>query len=309
MTSLKDKAKFAHVVGRMDPDSRLVGARRLPGGVSAEVTLIEVERPDGEIEEMVLRRHGPVDLQQNPNVAEDEYRLLEITGRSGLVTPKPRFLDQKCDIFPTAYVVLEYLVGETEFEPVDVIDYVSQMARHLTYIHEIDCVQQDLTFLRDQTALYAQKFESGPGHRDGATREEKTRAALEAVWPLQSNNIPVLLHGDYWPGNVLWENGKLAGIIDWEDAQFGEPLADLANARLELLWAFGEDAMDSFTDAYKSVSTIEFTNLPYWDLCTSLRHTFDIAEFASNQEEADRMSRQHDWYVDLALEAVGSTSC
>lgn len=307
MTSPKEEAKFAEVVARMDPESSLVGVRRLTGGVSAEVTLIEVARPSGEKEEMVVRRHGPVDLEQNPNVAEDEYRLLEITGRAGLATPRPLSLDQKCDIFPTAYVVLAYIVGETEFKPADILDYVSQMARQLADIHEIDCVQQDLTFLRDQAALYAEKFGSRPGILDESIREEKIRTALEAVWPIQSNNAPVLLHGDYWPGNVLWQNGKLAGVIDWEDAQFGEPLADLANARLELLWAFGEDAMRSFTDVYRSVTTIEFVNLPYWDLCTSLRHTFDIAEFASNQDEADRMLRQHDWYVDLALEAIGSS--
>ena len=28
-----------------------------------------------------------------------------------------------------------------------------------------------------------------------------------------------LLHGDYWPGNVLWKNGALVGVIDWEDTQ------------------------------------------------------------------------------------------
>jgi aminoglycoside phosphotransferase (APT) family kinase protein len=34
---------------------------------------------------------------------------------------------------------------------------------------------------------------------------------------------------------VLWRDGRIVAVIDWEDAQVGDPLADLANTRLELL--------------------------------------------------------------------------
>jgi aminoglycoside phosphotransferase (APT) family kinase protein len=35
-----------------------------------------------------------------------------------------------------------------------------------------------------------------------------------------------LLHGDYWPDNTLWRDGRLVCVIDWEDAALGDPLAD-----------------------------------------------------------------------------------
>ena len=44
--------------------------------------------------------------------------------------------------------------------------------------------------------------------------------------------------------------GRLVGVIDWEDAALGDPLADLANSRLEILWAFGDEAMERFTREY-----------------------------------------------------------
>ena len=69
---------------------------------------------------------------------------------------------------------------------------------------------------------------------------------LEEVWPLSQQNRSVLLHGDFWPGNILWRDGQIVGVIDWEDAAFGDPLADIANTRLELLWAFGVEAMRQF---------------------------------------------------------------
>jgi aminoglycoside phosphotransferase (APT) family kinase protein len=36
-------------------------------------------------------------------------------------------------------------------------------------------------------------------------------------------------------------------VLDWEDAAIGDPLADVANVRLELLWARGIEAMEPFT--------------------------------------------------------------
>ena len=102
-----------------------------------------------------------------------------------------------------------------------------------------------------------------PAIVDKTGDEWRIRDTLEAVWPLPQRNSPVLLHGDFWPGNILWKDGQLVGIIDWEDAALGDPLADVANSRLEVLWAFGIDAMQSFTRQYQAMTTIDFINLPY----------------------------------------------
>ena len=70
---------------------------------------------------------------------------------------------------------------------------------------------------------------------------------MAAAWPLVRRNPAVLLHGDFWPGDVLWQAGRLTAVLDWEDAQVGDPLADVGNTRLEFLWAFGREAMQQFT--------------------------------------------------------------
>ncbi|HEX6386312.1 MAG TPA: phosphotransferase, partial [Anaerolineae bacterium] len=79
------------------------------------------------------------------------------------------------------------------------------------------------------------------------------------------------LHGDFWPGNTLWQDGRLVAVIDWEDAKLGDPLVDLAISRLDIVWIFGIKAMNSFTDYYQSMMAIDYSNLPYWDLCAALR--------------------------------------
>ncbi len=63
----------------------------------------------------------------------------------------------------------------------------------------------------------------------------------------------------------------LTNCIDGEDAAIGDPLADVANSRLEILWALGRDAMERFTQHYQSLAPLDITDLPLWDLCAALR--------------------------------------
>jgi aminoglycoside phosphotransferase (APT) family kinase protein len=91
-----------------------------------------------------------------------------------------------------------------------------------------------------------------------------------------------VLHGDYWPGNTLWREGQLVAVIDWEEAELGDPLADIAIARLDLLWAFGADAMELFTRCYREQSQLDWRNLPCWDLCVALRPMSNLARWAQS---------------------------
>src|SRR5262249_760197 len=88
-----------------------------------------------------------------------------------------------------------------------------------------------------------------------------------------------------WPGNIVWNDGRLVAVIDWEDATLGDPLTDLAISRLDILWIFGIDAYHSFTQYYQSLMAIDYTNLPYLDLCAALRFIrlagADLAEWAA----------------------------
>jgi len=43
---------------------------------------------------------------------------------------------------------------------------------------------------------------------------------------------PTLVHGDYHYGNLLFKAGAVAGVLDWEIAQLGQPLIDLASLAL-----------------------------------------------------------------------------
>lgn len=270
MTDSQD-FEFEQLVQEMAPGSRLLRTWRLKGGISAAMTALEIENPDCQRSKWVVRRHGPVDRAQNPHIAADEFRLLHILQEANVAAPRPLHLDPSGVIFPTPYLVLEYVEGEPEFAPSDLADCIRQMAAHLARIHRVDGTRWDLTFLPRQTAGCSADLDTRPTRIDDSLDEGRIRAALAAAGPPPQRDAFVLLHGDFWPGNTLWYNNRLAAVIDWEDARLGDPLVDLANSRLEIAWIFGIEACQWFTQHYRSQMDVDLTHLPYCDLCAALR--------------------------------------
>ncbi len=299
MTDAHRHDSFRRLVRRIDPHCTLFRARRLTGGVSAEVTVVELERPDGRPAKWIVRRHGEEDRRLNARIARDEFELLRIARSRGLAAPEPVYLDESCELFPTPILVVEYVDGATEFAPADLADYLSQVAAQLARIHSVPD-SPALSFL----PRHGKGFGERPARLDASLGEGRVRDALESADPAPHGNLPVLLHGDYWPGNILWKDGELAAVIDWEDARVGDPLADLASSRLEFLWAFGVDAMNGFTDRYRSLTTVDFANLPYWDLCAALRPCSKMSGWGLDDATERRMREQHALFVTQALDGL-----
>ncbi|GHO85810.1 phosphotransferase [Dictyobacter formicarum] len=301
MTALLEDNKFARVVQKIDPQATLLRSWELKGGVSAQVTALEVQLASGDKKMMIVRRHGENDLRRNPQIAADEFKLLQILHAGGLATPAPYYLDQSGAIFATPYVVIEYIEGETIFAPALAPVLIPQLATHLASIHALDCTQLDLSFLPDIQQAYSDRLRVRPATPDASLSEGRIRDALEASWPPHQRNTSALLHGDFWPGNILWKDRQLAAIVDWEDAALGDPLADLANSRLEILWAFGREAMEDFTQHYQSLNAIDYDNLPYWDLCAALRPAGQLSTWIADIDKERALCASHHWFITQAL--------
>jgi aminoglycoside phosphotransferase (APT) family kinase protein len=276
----EERDKFARVAQKVFPHSRLLRTWPLQGGLSAQMTALEVMLPDGRTKKLIVRRPGKRAVTQNPRAAADEFRILQIVQSAGVTVQTPYLLDQSGEIFSEPYLVIEYIEGDPEFSPANITAHVRQIATQLAKIHAINEARLDLAFLPQQAEQLAHAFNARPAKLDDSLDEARIRNILEAVWPLPPRNAPVLLHGDFWPGNILWQGGRLVGVIDWEDASAGDPLADLAVSRLDILWIFGLDAMHAFTRHYQTLLPIDLAQLPYWDLYAALRPASRIAEWA-----------------------------
>lgn len=308
MTDAQGDARFAQVAQMIDPDGRLLRAWPLHGGVSAQVTALEMAQAAGGTRKVVVRRHGPVDLAHNPRIAADEFKLLQIVCAAGVPAPAPYYCDESGAIFPTPYLVVEYVEGAPEFAPADLPAFLQQFAATLARIHRVPGAGEDLAFLPKQDPILDSTLRARPAHLDDSLDEGRVRDALQAGWPRAPRNAPALLHGDYWPGNLLWRDRQLAAVIDWEDARTGDPLADLGNSRLEILWAFGGEAMAQFTRRYQALTALDWTDLPYWDLAAALRPAGKLAGWGLDADTQATMRERHRWFVTQAFAKLADSS-
>ncbi len=302
-----DKA-VEQIVERAFPGSRVRRAWPLTGGISAAVTAIEIEQPDGRVRRLTLRQPGALDGERASDTSEKEHRVLQFLHDAGLPVPEPLLLDRSGEIVPGPLLLLEYIDGQPGEGPGDLNRQLKGYAETLARIHQFPATHPALSFLPSQLDDDSDRLAKPPATLNDGRSEGAIRDALLKHWPPRQRNQPTLLHGDIWPGNMVWHEGALVGIIDWEDAAVGDPVADLAVTRLEVLWAHGSAAMVTVTELYQAQTGVDLADLAVWDLCAALRPIPHISGWGLSPAEDTAQRAGYRRFVDQALEALAGTS-
>jgi aminoglycoside phosphotransferase (APT) family kinase protein len=97
--------------------------------------------------------------------------------------------------------------------------------------------------LATRDATFTENLHRVDGHLD--------EAAVRALWSRALDTPPFdgpprWLHGDPHPGNMVYCDGALVGVVDFGDLCAGDPATDLAGGFLSL----SANALDTFVDAY-----------------------------------------------------------
>lgn len=270
---------LAALLQRFLTQAQLVRSWPLTGGVSAVVSALEIA--GGQPRKLVVRQYGERDLKRNPASAEDEFRLLDNLYAASLPVPRPLYHEP-------GVLITEWIEGQNG---VDTAVNPQQMAGFLARLHALKVPVPPLHPLAE--------VRPAPKNPDEAWSESRIRAALAGFRPEPQQ--PVLLHGDFWPGNTLWQTGQLAAVIDWEDAALGHPLYDVGNTRLELLFFYGPAAMNAFSDEYSRLTRKDLTGLAYWDLRAALRPCGQWQTWGLVPDQAQQMHKRHAWFVEQAI--------
>ncbi|MFI5944844.1 aminoglycoside phosphotransferase family protein [Streptomyces uncialis] len=101
-----------------------------------------------------------------------------------------------------------------------------------------------------------------------------TEAFARAAVPDEAG---VLVHGDLWQGNTMWDGGTLTGIVDWDSAGVGHPGVDLGSLRCDAALYFGERAADEVLSGWCEASGRAAGDTAYWDLVAALSTPPDLA--------------------------------
>lgn len=290
-------ADWGKVAQRVLPGATVTGQRVLLGGVSAKVVALDLELPGGERRSVVVKqppvsgwKHGDDD----PSTAE--HALLRVLHAAGFPVPEPLALDRSGELLPGPWLAMAHLDGTTELEPAALGEGLEQVATVMARLHALDPNTLDLPPLEDRSNPIPSTLHWLPPEHEGL------RPAIERGLrgPVAG---PCLLHGDIWPGNLLWSGGTLTALLDWEDAALGDPVSDVAVTRQELAWRYGWAAMEQFTAAYERASGRRLHNLALWHCYVgSAALTFMEHWGLPPEVEAENRKRTH-----ALMRAVGAT--
>jgi aminoglycoside phosphotransferase (APT) family kinase protein len=84
------------------------------------------------------------------------------------------------------------------------------------------------------------------------------------------DHTPVLVHGDFWYGNTMWDHDQLTGIIDWECAGIGHPGIDLGMQRCDAALVVGLSGAHAVLAGYESAIGRPAADVAYWDVAAAL---------------------------------------
>lgn len=237
------------------PEGELVGWQKLTGGVSADVYRLDLARPGG-IQSTVLRIHGAT---HSGHPAELEFALLQWLQQSGLKVAAPLACDVSGEVIEQHYLLLAFVEGSTAVAPAESDQAIEKMAAALRKIHKLSV---------NELPELPKRLEPIPGALEYLPEGNGFHHLRNLLANFHSKFMGpvVLLHGDFWPENVMWSQGNISAVLDWEDAALGDALSDVACTMLELRYLYGAAGANRFLAAYSQGKAIDDERLALWQI-------------------------------------------
>jgi aminoglycoside phosphotransferase (APT) family kinase protein len=238
---------------------RVVSAKALRGGLASAVHRLAVHRPDGSVEQIVLRRIvRPEDIEDEPDAIEREGRTLEFVEPLALPTPALIAVDPAGEQAGQPALLMTHLRGRVDWAPPDMDRWLLRLAEILPAVHQARLPSRPGVI--GPFAPYAQKGYEPP---DWARLPAIWRKAVELFLGPTLDGPDVFIHRDFHPGNVLWWRGRVSGVIDWAAAGIGPASVDVGHCRGNL-FVYSLEVADRFTSMWERVTGARYH--PYGDV-------------------------------------------
>lgn len=189
-----------------------------------------VDFPGGE--RAVLRLPPPGARIAGPADIPRQGRIMKALSEAGLPAPRILSMSDAPVVGGRPYVLMEQIVGDRIEKVAGTVPDRQLAASAVEVLKAIHALPPQQTGIGDEEAQpldaelvrWAWLMERAPEELTG--RAPLLAGALAERRP--EPRAPTLVHGDYHYGNMLFLEGKVVGVLDWEIAQRGQPLLDLA---------------------------------------------------------------------------------
>jgi aminoglycoside phosphotransferase (APT) family kinase protein len=294
---------LAWVAASMGPGSRIVGCRRLTGGVCSAVNRLTVERR--RVRTFVVLRQYPDGLGLRESLAKEIANLGVVAG-SGL--PVPSIL--ATDVAGAATggapsLLMTRLPGHVHLDPVEPRSWMTRIAEIAVLLHSLDLPAKTFRPWTDSWIAPRDGFQVPVD----AQRPAVWKAAFAAMAVEPPKDTAVFLHCDLLPVNLLWSRGKITGLTDWNSIHRGSRAIDVGHCRRYLAALYSPEWSEQFRSLYESIAGV--TLYPWWDLYALLHYDDSAPKWIRGQVAGRRpvdvpgMTSRVEATVETALRRLG----
>ena len=273
-------------------DVTVLRVERLEGGVSAEVLALTLRSAQGAEQKVVLR--------QKDGTLGREALAMDRARAAGLAVPPVEAVSETLTPNGAPALLMPFIPGHRQIHTAQPEPQLQRMATFLATLHAVS------TEALDALPLLLDPLPELPEFLTIDERFASLRRWVESAPPAPYGGAPVLLHGDFWPGNLRWEEGELVGVLDWEDCHRGDPMVDVALTRLELRYLLGPSGAERFTEAYGNQAPVDLPRLALWDCYVASAALTYMGSWGLPEAEVTHMRREATASIHEAAERLGA---
>ena len=261
------------LLAEIDPSSRFVSVRPMGADGTNPAFVIEARTATGTPWQLAVKCYLNTTGKARTH-AQLEFKTLQMLQKHAVPVPAALYLDETGVLLGLPGMVTTFAAGQQVLAPPDALACAREMALVLAKIHSIPVGPAEKVWLEDanQAVLWFRKTGVIPNYMVNNPHGQFIWDTLERLLPTWQPVPPTLVHTDYWIGQLLWQQGKISAVLDWEEAGYGDPAYDLAYCRMDAyLSQMGRAAADELLLVYEAEMGRPVVNLHLWEFAATPR--------------------------------------
>lgn len=224
-----------YLVSFFGKGSAKFGIERISGGQSNPTYFVDFGG-----QQLVLRKKPVGHIMKGAHAIEREFRVMRALAKTDVPVPEAIVLCEDEEVLGTPFYLMERLQGRVlsdcalpGFPPQERADIYFGVADAMARLHAINPFEIGLGDFGKSGNYFERQIKRWTRQYTESSSERIANLDRVIVW--LNENLPVddgrvsIAHGDFRLGNMLFhpEKPEVIGILDWELATLGHPLADL----------------------------------------------------------------------------------
>jgi aminoglycoside phosphotransferase (APT) family kinase protein len=192
--------------------------KRLTGGITSAVHLLTVEDAHGQRHRAVLRRWMESEHTAGAEWVRREAQILEQLSEKDIPAPRVFRIDPTGSSCGSPALLMSHLPGRMELNPSNSDLWLERYVAMLVRIHKLDLRAPEAESWLNRNSLVVPTW---------TTQPELWRDAIALMDEKPPEDEQTFIHHDYQHFNLLWQRGRISGVVDWVFGSMGSPSMDV----------------------------------------------------------------------------------